>query len=134
MRKIEKQIIAAIKARQNFKGANTLVECSGFSVIVKLYGHTVATFIDGNALVDFCGWNTPTTRSRINCLLDALEVPYYAHIVDGVGCVTASSHIDVYRKSLLKNPNGSYSVPKGWEQVKVEFIRANGSIPAQVSA
>ena len=78
MRKIEQQMNRAIANRTDWSSSNTRVEfndstnCSS----VFLHGHNIATF-DHNlkaVKVSSCGWQTVTTKSRLNAILS--EVKY----------------------------------------------------------
>ena len=78
MRKIEQQMNRAIANRTNWAGSNTTVtyndstNCSS----VFLHGHQIATVDHStNAVkVSSCGWQTVTTKSRLNAILS--EVKY----------------------------------------------------------
>ena len=78
MRKIEQQMNRAITNRTNWAGSNTTVtfndstNCSS----VFLHGHQIATVDHAtNAVkVSSCGWQTVTTKSRLNAILS--EVKY----------------------------------------------------------
>ena len=78
MRKIEQQMNRAISNRTNWAGSNTTVSyndstnCSS----VFLHGHRIATVDHStNAVkVSSCGWQTVTTKSRLNAILS--EVKY----------------------------------------------------------
>ena len=78
MRKIEQQMNRAITNRTNWAGSNTTVtyndstNCSS----VFLHGHQIATVDHStNAVkVSSCGWQTVTTKSRLNAILS--EVKY----------------------------------------------------------
>ena len=78
MRKIEQQMNRSIANRTDWSSSNTRVEfndstnCSS----VFLHGHNIATF-DHNlkaVKVSSCGWQTVTTKSRLNAILS--EVKY----------------------------------------------------------
>ena len=78
MRKLEKQMNFALSNKANWRGSNTVVEynsntnCSS----VYLHGHQIAT-LDHNTnavKLDSCGYETNTTKSRLNAILD--EVKY----------------------------------------------------------
>ncbi len=78
MRKLERQMNFAISNKGNWSGSNTQVtynentNCSS----VHLHGHLIATY-DHNlkALkIDSCGWQSVTTKSRLNAILE--EVKY----------------------------------------------------------
>jgi hypothetical protein len=91
MRKIEQQIIDAIRAKRALAMANTAVTFADLgsgdtSMAVTLHGHLIAHAVGGKLTLDWCGWNTPTTRSRLNAVLDALGLnragaPRYAACV-----------------------------------------------------
>jgi hypothetical protein len=78
MRKLEKQMNFALSNKGNWAGSNTSVSyndstnCSS----VYLHGHQIAT-LDHNTnsvKLDSCGYETNTTKSRLNAILD--EVKY----------------------------------------------------------
>ena len=78
MRKIEQQMNRAIANRADWSSSNTRVEfndstnCSS----VFLHGHNIAT-VDhstNSVKVSSCGWQTVTTKSRLNAILS--EVKY----------------------------------------------------------
>ena len=78
MRQIEKQMVAAIKARKNFKSGNTEVTMTRneylctCTAMVYLHDNLIAKISFGpeNVVAQFtlAGWNTNTTRSRLNAL------------------------------------------------------------------
>ena len=78
MRKLEKQMNFALSNKANWAGSNTTVSyndstnCSS----VYLHGHQIATLDHNtNALkLDSCGYETVTTKSRLNAILE--EVKY----------------------------------------------------------
>lgn len=69
MRKIERDMIAAIKANKNRPLGNTYVNPVIGGVEVHLHGNHIATLTDTGLRFTLAGWPTPTTRSRINALL-----------------------------------------------------------------
>ena len=78
MRKLEKQMNFAISNKADWRGSNTTVRyndstnCSS----VYLHGHQIAT-LDHNTnavKLDSCGYETVTTKSRLNAILE--EVKY----------------------------------------------------------
>ena len=78
MRKLERQMNFAISNKSDWCGSNTQVtynestNCSS----VHLHGHLIATF-DHNlraVKLDSCGYETVTTKSRLNAILE--EVKY----------------------------------------------------------
>ena len=77
MRKIEQQMNRAIANRTDWSSSNTRVEfndstnCSS----VFLHGHQIATF-DHNlkaVKISSCGWQTVTTKSRLNAILNEVK-------------------------------------------------------------
>ena len=90
MRKIEQQMNRAIANRTDWSSSNTRVEfndstnCSS----VFLHGHNIATVDHStNAVkVSSCGWQTVTTKSRLNAILS--EVKY--------GCSVFQKQFDWY--------------------------------------
>ena len=78
MRKIEKQMNYALSNKNNWAGSNTTVcyndstNCSS----VYLHGHQIAT-LDHNTnavKLDSCGYETVTTKSRLNAILQEVKV------------------------------------------------------------
>ena len=77
MRKIEKDMNRAIRNRkEHWQCANTLVEslyCSAtdrVGGIVKLHGNKIAEVYANSIVLFDGGWQTVTTKSRLNALLD----------------------------------------------------------------
>jgi hypothetical protein len=73
MRKIETQMIAAVQNNENWSNANTSVHFdaeSGVS-IVRLHGNKIAEINDDSMTIFDGGWQTTTTKSRLNALCDA---------------------------------------------------------------
>ena len=77
MRQIEKQMNFAISNKGNWSKSNTQVEynestnCS----TVKLHGHSIATYDHALKAVKIssCGWETVTTKSRLNAILQEVK-------------------------------------------------------------
>lgn len=69
MRKITEDAIDAFYSRKRFKKANTEVYVGEFTTQLRLHGNTIAILHFNNNLdITICGWNTPTTRERLNGL------------------------------------------------------------------
>ena len=67
MRKITQQTINALFSNGSMSNNNTVVSNGR----VYLHGNLIARIIDGDKLqVSFCGWVTPTTRDRINAIIN----------------------------------------------------------------
>ena len=70
MRKIEQQMIAAIKGNTDWKSANTEVVSQQDGVsFVYLHGNKIAEVGDDFLKLYDGGWQTTTTKSRLNALL-----------------------------------------------------------------
>ena len=71
MRKIESQMCAAVQSNKNWTSGNTAVyfdETSGVSV-VRLHGNKIAEVDDTSMTIFDGGWQTTTTKSRLNALI-----------------------------------------------------------------
>ena len=72
MRKIEKQMCAAVQNNENWSSANTTVhfnEEENIS-IVRLHGNKIAEIDDDSMTIFDGGYQSKTTKSRINALCD----------------------------------------------------------------
>ena len=70
MRKIETQMNAAIQANRNWQSGNTSVHFdaeTGVSV-VRLHGNKIAEVSDNDMTIFDGGWQSTTTKSRLNAL------------------------------------------------------------------
>ena len=77
MRKIEQQMNRAISNKSNWSSSNTQVsynESTNCSSIY-LHGHQIASYDHNNQAVKLssCGWQTVTTKSRLNAILDEVK-------------------------------------------------------------
>ena len=74
MRKLEREMNQAIRGQRNWAGSNTTVFTTdnGLESTVYLHGNHIATYFhDTRELQLFDGgWQTVTTKSRLNALLD----------------------------------------------------------------
>ncbi len=69
MRTITAKAIAAFEQGKSFRLDNTAVEVHNGVKNLILHGHTIATSSPEEGLhINLCGWNTPTTRERLNGL------------------------------------------------------------------
>lgn len=67
MRKITKQAVDAFLKGYDFKSDNTQVIGKAGGTYLKLHDNTIACKLnDASIEVSLCGWNTPTTRERLN--------------------------------------------------------------------
>ena len=72
MRKIESEMQAAIVERRNWSKSNTSVSVDSLgNTFVTLHGNLIATISNnGDMKLSSCGWQTVTTKSRLNAILD----------------------------------------------------------------
>ena len=72
MRKIEQQMQNAIRNGKNWGSGNTTVSVDqeGYTSI-RIHGHRIADYCHtkGKAWISSCGWETVTTKSRLNAFL-----------------------------------------------------------------
>jgi hypothetical protein len=77
MRKIEEQMLQAIHDRRNWKLGNTRVVSTHFAhgdevinrITVILHGSPIAIITPDHVDASDCGYQTPTTKSRLNAVL-----------------------------------------------------------------
>jgi len=75
MRKIESQMNAAITAGKDFRSANTnVVNADGISVVL-LHGNKIAEVGDNFIRLFDGGWQSNTTKSRLNAILSEHGCP-----------------------------------------------------------
>jgi hypothetical protein len=80
MRAIEKQMLSAIYNRKDWRNSNTRVEVTYFAhgervierINVFLHNNRIAQVTPDLVSICDCGWQTPTTKSRLNALLREL--------------------------------------------------------------
>ena len=74
MRKIERQMNEAIRTGNNFSSSNTMVK-QGWEgeADVYLHGNHIATVTDKSLTLFDGGWQSVTTKSRLNALLDEFK-------------------------------------------------------------
>ena len=72
MRKIETQMQNALRNRVNWSSANTTVfNDNEGNQFVTLHGNCIASISNfGDIKLSSCGWETVTTKSRLNAILD----------------------------------------------------------------
>ena len=72
MRKIETQMLTAIHNNQNWQSANTVVtytEENNLSTVY-LHGNKIAEIVDTSVAVFDGGWESNTTKSRLNVIIN----------------------------------------------------------------
>lgn len=75
MRVIEKQMVRAINTKGKMSVSNTAVETVNGVTKVTLHGNEIAeiNWNENSLFIDNCGWETTTTKSRLNAILQALK-------------------------------------------------------------
>jgi hypothetical protein len=68
MRKIENEMVWALRSGRNFHNSNTDVVCENGKKVVFLHGNDIYKEENGKRFFSFCGWDTNTTRSRLRAL------------------------------------------------------------------
>jgi DNA-binding cell septation regulator SpoVG len=68
MRTITSKAINAFASARKFRNGNTAVEITTDSTFLVLHGHKIASKGNKGLFINLCGWNTPTTRERLNGL------------------------------------------------------------------
>lgn len=72
MKKIDTQAAAAFKYGKTFASSNTTITIEGGAVTMRLHGHIIASMLDNTLVLTLAGYNTQTTRARLNGILDTL--------------------------------------------------------------
>lgn len=98
MRKIEQEMVAAIKAGKNWHKDNTrvipAVMPEGLSLVIQLHGNDIAKrSTTGVWSFSLAGWNTPTTRSRINAIIGSIRTSADALVIPGVCSYKGRPHL-----------------------------------------
>lgn len=84
MRKIETLMNQAISEGRNFSSGNTTVTHEGDVAIVHLHGNKIAEIDDSSVTLFDGGWQTATTKSRINAICSV-------HCIKGEGVFQRNS-------------------------------------------
>ena len=84
MRKITEEASEAFRTGSEFQKSNTLVIREINSVRLELFGYMIA-FEDpyDGVFIGLSGWNTHTTRERLNGLLETLQVSFRIKCIKG---------------------------------------------------
>lgn len=74
MRKIESAMVAAVKAGRDWRSGNTSVDVTDQGIIIRLHGNKIAEVIPEDHImwITDAGWQTTTTKSRLNALLSGV--------------------------------------------------------------
>lgn len=75
---------AAVRAHKEYKCGNTWVLVNDYvSVFVFLHGNCIYSEVDGKKSFSLAGWNTNTTRSRLNALGVSVSQKNFAPMYNG---------------------------------------------------
>ena len=75
MRKIERQMNAAISEGRDWRSANTSVTMNGNIAEVRLHGNLIAEVSDECVTLHDGGWQSVTTKSRLNAIMSEHCLP-----------------------------------------------------------
>lgn len=77
MRKIEREMIEAIKVGKVYHNDNTSVSShdDDGTIRVYLHGHLIAEIVGNELSLSDCEYQTKTTKSRLNAILNHFELP-----------------------------------------------------------
>ena len=75
MRKIETQMIAAVHGNKNWSSGNTQVVTNDGVSTVYLHGNKIAMIDDNSMTIFDGGWQSATTKSRLNAICQEFGVP-----------------------------------------------------------
>lgn len=68
MRKVTREAVSAFINGRAFKSGNTQVTVDGPKTTMRLHGNAIATICDGRLVISDGGWQTATTKERLNGL------------------------------------------------------------------
>ena len=76
MRAITKDAVNAFKNWKNFKRSNTEIEQNWGFTFFYLHGNCIASYnkIENKLKIASCGWETTTTKERLNWILHAFNL------------------------------------------------------------
>ena len=83
MRKVEKDMLQAVRSGRNFRSGNTVVTSDETGVKVYLHGNCIFAIYQGVKRFSLAGWNSVTTRSRLNALGVSVSQKNWAPIYNG---------------------------------------------------
>jgi hypothetical protein len=129
MRKIEKLMINAINSDKAFAAGNTLVTmhsiANGYMFKVFLHGNHIANVYRSNTFdvnrieFSFAGWQTPTTKSRINALFN---------LMSGInGCYQKGGKL-FFRAAVGAFDNHIEITPNGWHSYVGAILQRLASV------
>ena len=108
MRKIEKQMIEAINQNKNWTSGNTQVVTNMGVSTVYLHGNKIALVDDNSMTIFDGGWQSNTTKSRLNALCDGFCISgegvfqsnFLWYVRKFVGCINGQN---IYQNENFKS-------------------------------
>ena len=101
MRKIETLMVNAVKAGRDWHLGNTRVDVTDYGIAVRLHGHVIAELHTEDHIlwITDAGWQTTTTKSRLNALLRGItpgracvyQKDYVWHLTRGLDATEAET-------------------------------------------
>lgn len=83
MRQIEKNMLNAVRDGKSFRSGNTVVTADNTGIKVYLHGNCIFAVYQGVKRFTLAGWNSVTTRSRLNALGVAVSQKNWAPMYKG---------------------------------------------------
>ena len=114
MRKLEREMNQAIRGQRNWAGSNTTVFTTdnGLESTVYLHGNHIATYFhyDRTLQIFDGGWQSVTTKSRLNALLDEFDYGSFVFQKTGNGSSLEISthHIKLILLLVWLSSKGKY--------------------------
>ena len=84
MRQIEKNMLNAVRNGKSFRSGNTVVTADNTGIKVYLHGNCIFAIYQGVKRFTLAGWNTVTTRSRLNALGVNVSQKNWSPVYNGV--------------------------------------------------
>ena len=99
MRKIEQNMCQAIQSNKNWKSGNTEVVTNDTVSNVYLHGNLIATVTETDMTIFDGGWQSVTTKSRLNALCDefcisgegVFQSNFFWYVRKFVGCINGQN-------------------------------------------
>ena len=93
MRKIESDLIRAFRLGRSFKSGNTTLENTDHGQLIRLHGNKIAQLDGTNLYLSSAGWETATTKSRLNAILSCLLPGAVIYQKDFVWYLDINNHV-----------------------------------------
>ncbi len=103
MRKITESSLNAFVANRPFSKSNMIVEIDGNKTKLRLHGNLIATKEGNELIVCDCGWQSNTTKERLNAIFQYYQLGY------------------IFQKNFIWYFQGKENECKVWEDIKKTF-------------